>query len=165
MSGGTLKGDLNINTGYNHYLKISNFETQIQFYSYKSSTEYASLLITNGDNSLGKKIYHVINNAGTSKIGQVFTEFNKPCGTYTGTGSSTTITINTGATSSYCILIRGAQGMAFTTPSGAICKTRTGTSVSGLSYAECMYNNGTLTINSTSNYVNKSNETYYYTCL
>ena len=146
-------------------MRLSNFETQIQIYSYKSSTEYSSLLITNGDNSLGKKIYHVINTAGTSKLGQVFTELNKPNGTYDGNSSSTKRTIDTGAISSYCILIRGAQGMALVTPSGAICKTRSGTSITGLSYEVCMYDNGVLTIVSTSNYVNKSGETYYYTCL
>lgn len=95
---------------------------------------------------------------------KVFGDHNKPTGTYTGDGTSTSRTISTGGVGNL-LLIHSSNGMALVTPYGAICKTASGTTTAGLANTACKYVNGVLTIASTSTYVNASGVTYSYQCI
>lgn len=86
---------------------------------------------------------------------------NKPTGTYTGSGSSTSRTIDTKGIGNVCI-ITSQYGVAIVTEYGAIVKSSSSTSLSGLSASTVSFKNGVLTIAGTSNYVNSSSYTYTY---
>ena len=88
----------------------------------------------------------------------------KPTGTYTGNGSSAKRTIDVGGNGQACI-ITGGTGVSIVTEHGAITKANTSTSVSGLSNTAIKFQNGVLTIASTSGYVNTSGTTYTYSVI
>lgn len=86
---------------------------------------------------------------------------NKPTGTYTGNGSATSRTVETGGIGDVCI-INSTQGVAIVTEYGAIVKTASGTSVTGLASSNVKFIDGVLTIASNSPYVNSSSVEYTY---
>ena len=91
----------------------------------------------------------------------VYGEHNKPTGTYSGNGSTTSRTVSCGsATNGKMLYIGSSAGVALVTQTGAICLSSG--SVTGLKYANANYGNGTLTIATDNVCLNKSGTTYSY---
>lgn len=86
---------------------------------------------------------------------------NKPYQRYEGDGNAETKTINTGGIGKV-LLVWSTYGSALLTPVGAVCFKDS--NVSGLSRSECSYEDGTLTISTSSDFLN-GNYTYHYQCL
>lgn len=106
------------------------------------------------------QLHSVIN--GVSAGYSLFGNHNKPSGSYTGNGSSTSRAIETGGLSD-CIIISNVDKGAVVTPCGAIGFTTSGVEV--IPYLQAHFVNGVLTLATTSEIVNKSGNTYYYKCL
>lgn len=87
---------------------------------------------------------------------------NKPSGSYTGNGSATSRTINTGGIGDL-ILIRGTS-LAIVASHGAIIQGSSG-SVISLDNSEIKFSGGVLTIATTSRYFNLDGRTFLYTVL
>lgn len=91
------------------------------------------------------------------------TTANKPTGTYTGNGSSTTRTVSIGGIGDVCIITCDAPNtVSIVTRQGAIVKAGSGTSVTGLAASNVNFKDGVLTIASTSSHVNQSGYEYTY---
>lgn len=101
---------------------------------------------------------------GAQTIYAIYGEHNKPSGSYTGNGSATSRTINVGGIGEI-LVITSDIGTAWVSSRGAICMHRETGAVSGLKSWECYYKNGTLTIAVTSDFVNKSSQSYWYQVL
>lgn len=99
---------------------------------------------------------------GTSTEHLIYGEHNKPSGTYTGNGSSTTRTIDTGGIGD-TIMINSGNGFAIVTPRGAVCIM--GTDVYGLVSDNAKFEDGVLTLNTAEVTLNKNPGNYYYQVL
>lgn len=98
---------------------------------------------------------------GTATYYSIFGEHNKPDGSYTGNGSSTSRTIDTGGSGNVLLICGGGTGyMALVTPAGCIFKK--GTTLSGASTGVATFEDGVLTIKSTDACLNTSSKTYTY---
>lgn len=106
------------------------------------------------------ELYDSVNNKNYNILG----EHNKPSGTYTGNGSSTERTIDIGGIGN-TLVITSDYGVAIVTKYGAIVKTASGNSVTGLAESAVKFADGVLTIKSSSSYVNGSGYTYSYQVL
>lgn len=100
-----------------------------------------------GSDGVAKEIYHT---------------GNKPSGSYTGNGSATARTINTGGIGNVCV-VWSAYSLAIVTPGGAI--VRNEANAYGLTPAQCKFQNGVLTIATTGDSVNFSGVAYTYQVL
>ena len=90
---------------------------------------------------------------------------NKPKGSYTGNGSATSRTIDTGALSDVLCLINGSGYTFYVTTCGAIGFAYNGTSAIILKNSEIKYADGVLTIASTHPGINTSGVSYWYEAL
>lgn len=99
---------------------------------------------------------------GSSALYNLFGEHNKPTGTFRGNGSGDTRTIETGGLGNL-IIIKSQHGTAIVTPQGGF--SRRYEDVTGIGSDACNYENGLLTITSTSNFLNNANYTYTYYCI
>lgn len=117
---------------------------------------YSSDVATNIKNSI--KLSDVVNGKITSY--NIFGEHNKPSGSYTGNGSATQRTVNIGGVGT-TLKISTANGMAFVTGAGAICKKYNATTTYGLPASECSFNDGVLTLATTDTVVNGSRGLHY----
>lgn len=99
--------------------------------------------------------------SGTSKTYNVFGEHNKPIGSYEGSGSTASRTIEIGGIGNL-LIITSNYGMAWVTQSGAITKTTSGTTLNTLAASAVKFVDGVLTIASNSSYVNSSSYEYSY---
>lgn len=88
---------------------------------------------------------------------------NKPTGTYTGNGSATERTINTGGIGNAVLIYAGNNLFSIVSTNGAI--SLGNTTIVGYLNTEVKFVNGVLTIASTSSAFNLSNITYYYQVL
>lgn len=92
------------------------------------------------------------------------TQANKPSGSYTGNGSATTRTIETGGIGNVCAVWTGdGTSMALVTPCGALVET-SGTAAA-LASSAVKFADGVLSITSAGTEVNASGVTYYYQVL
>lgn len=89
-------------------------------------------------------------------------EHNKQSGTYVGTGSETTVTIDTGSIGDV-VMVNSGNGFAFVTPRGAVCIA--GTDVHGLVSGDAKFSDGVLTLNTTDSTLNKASGNYYWQVL
>ena len=96
---------------------------------------------------------------------QLYGRHNKPKGSYTGNGSATSRTIDTGALSDVLCLINGSGYTFYVTACGAIGFAYNGTSAIILKQSEIKYADGVLTIASTHSGVNASGVSYWYEAL
>ena len=132
------------------------------FENVTGDNNYDDIVIRNRQTPLTNRFQIYSTNDGTTKNYNFFGEHNKPSGTYTGNGSATSRTINTGSIGNG-LLIRSGQGSCLVLLSGAICiQNKT---VTTYSYSEIHYENGVLTIASTGDHFNKNGITYAYQCL
>ena len=123
---------------------------------YYGDDEWIARLGVNGNNIVYRQGSKNTNNY------KIFGEHNKPSASYTGNGSATSRTIDTGGIGSI-ISLWSANGVCIVTPSGAFCKT--GATVSALGDGECKFENGVLTIASKSSFVNANGANYIYQVL
>lgn len=101
---------------------------------------------------------------GTQNSYNIFGEHNKPSGSYTGNGSATSRTIETGGIGNAVIVICTANSTALIiTASGAFGKT--GGSTGYFSYDTVHFTNGIITIASTDGSLNASGKNYTYQVL
>ena len=87
---------------------------------------------------------------------------NKPTGTYAGTGSTSTVEIDTGGVGDV-IMVNSGNGFAFVTPRGAICIS--GSNVTGLVSSSAKFTGGVLTLNTADVTLNKNPGNYYWQVL
>ena len=100
---------------------------------------------------------------GTGKAWRrVLTDKNKPRGTYSGNGDSTSRTINASGFGNV-IVVYSRLGIAIVTPNGAVVTENGGTSTY-LSSTEAMYLNGVMTLATTNKTLNASGYIYGYEC-
>lgn len=130
-----------------------------------SSDKGAFQLVANGD----KRIELRGRVDGTLKWnnGNIFGEHNKPSGSYTGNGSSTTREVNIYSNVSIrnmILAIKGGGHLTLVSNAGVLCVSSTGTSMS-VGVDKAMFNNGILTLKTNYDCLNKSGETYYYQVL
>lgn len=102
-------------------------------------------------------------NGGDQQDYFVFGEHNKPTGSYTGNGSTTSRNVDIGGLGDM-LSITSDIGMALVSNRGAICMDRQTGVVSGLKSWEINYKEGELTIATNSDFVNGS-RTYWYQAL
>lgn len=99
-------------------------------------------------------------NGGAVQYYNLYGEHNKPNGSYTGNGSATQRTIDTGALGGTIRISGSTTGvMAILTPAGGI--IRNGSSVVAVASSEASFENGVLKI-ALADKINVNNETYYY---
>ena len=106
-------------------------------------------------------------NSGISKYYNIFGEHNKPSGSYTGNGSSTTRTINIGGVGNI-LYISSPYGFGFVTADGGFfVQASYDTTAYVVSYSSSYikFVDGVLTIESSSSYINSSSYTYTYRVL
>ena len=106
---------------------------------------------------------------GVTSLSALKTELgvNIYAGSYTGNGSATPRTIDTGAPADSNIVVIWSdvlQCVTLVAGSGG-CITKSQTSVSGKLYTECNFHDGVITLATTLTQLNKSGETYYYRVL
>lgn len=94
----------------------------------------------------------------------LFGEHNKPIGTYEGSGSTASRTINVGGIGNV-LVITSSYGMAWVTTAGAITKTASSTSLGSLNASAVKFVDGVLTMASNSAFVNSSSYDYSYQLL
>lgn len=92
---------------------------------------------------------------------QIFGEHNKPSGTYTGNGSATRRTVDTGAINGSLLYVVGNNGSALVTASGAICIS-TGGTVTYLKQSEAKFLSGVLTLATTNSILNANGQNMSY---
>ena len=94
----------------------------------------------------------------------LFGEHNKPIGNYTGTGSATSYTVETGGYGRVMVIMQTGI-FTIVTRMGAFGVNTNSKSTTIFTLNECMYKDGTLTIASSDTLINKSNTTYTYQVL
>lgn len=99
-----------------------------------------------------------------NKAHAIFGEHNKPIGTYTGNGSATSRTINTGGLGRVAVIMSTSK-IVLVTRMGALCTNCDTGAMSALHYNKCMFKDGILTIASTDAFVNTSGTEYTYQVL
>ena len=87
---------------------------------------------------------------------------NKPSGSYTGNGDATSRTINTSGIGSVVQIWGNGTSVLITEDGG---RKKSSTTLSGLSYYECTFKSGVLTLATTDTSLNASGVTYYYQVL
>ena len=112
-------------------------------------------------NEKGVAFVDKVNYPASGGVYLLYGEHNKPYKTYDGNKIADGRTINTGGMGK-ALLVWSNYGAALVTPVGAFCFR--GTAVSSLPAAECYYDGGNLTINTTSDFLN-GNFTYHCKCL
>lgn len=164
LTGGMLSDNLYIDRGsaYAYNLLFTLYKASVEIRSVnKADGTYSALILFNDTTTVGEHIAYR-KSSDESKSYKLFGEHNKPSGSYTGNGSSTSRAIETGGLSD-CIIISNVDKGAVVTPCGAIGFTTSGVEV--IPYLQAHFVNGVLTLATTSEIVNKSGNTYYYKCL
>lgn len=92
----------------------------------------------------------------------IYGTYNKPTGTYEGTGSASKVEIETGGIGDV-IMVNSGNGFAIVTPRGAVCIS--GTDVYGLVSSHAKFTGGLLTLNTADVTLNKNPGNYYWQVL
>lgn len=109
------------------------------------------------NNEIGRKLQLNIDNA---KWYNLFGEHNKPSGSYTGNGEATSRTISTNGLGSV-LHISSNHGTVIANNAGGFAISTNG-AVSAISYNQCHFINGVLTLATTNNIVNANGQSYGY---
>lgn len=162
-AGGTMKGTLTLqkveNNGSARFHKNHNASSDYGLTLYDESKDgKTAMLRLRGANDT----VEFVDNNGYART--ILHTGNKPTGSYTGNGSTTSRTINTKGIGNVCI-INSTNGVAIVTECGAILKAAGSTSFTGLSSNTVNFKDGVLTTASNSVYVNASTVEYTYTVL
>ena len=152
--------------------KIRGLSTMLQLSTYKSVDESGAavsalsrhLQIFNGSSGiLGSLILAAYDEAGKRTDYKIYGEHNKPTGTYTGNGSDTGRTVDTGGTGNVLVVWSDDDNSTIiVTPIGALSVT---TSDMKFVRGKATFSGGVLTITSTAAYLNTSGSTYNYQCI
>ena len=110
------------------------------------------------------RFMNVTNNSYANGDFTIFGEHNKPSGSYTGNGSSTTRTINIGGVGNL-LCITGNGATAIVSYNGAILFTQSGTTITKIVGSEIKFEDGVLTIATSNTGLNKSGLVYNYRLL
>ena len=128
-----------------------------EFTTFTDQTSKAVNAIKNIDSTVNKA---VDNSPTVQNVVQKVDELEKHSGSYTGNGDATSRTVDIGATGSV-LNIKNDVNMAFVWPGGAVVLSSTGI-MTGLPNTEIQYVNGVLTLTTTSELVNATDQTYEY---
>lgn len=114
----------------------------------QDDNNYSGIIITTETTDLDNALRIIRKVSGTTKYYNIFGEHNKPAGTYTGTNSTTTQTIDTGGTGDVILvqLTGSGGGMALVSKAGAICKKNSDSTVYALSADKAKFIGGVLTL-------------------
>ena len=133
----------------------------------KDNSSYTSLYINKETVDLYKMVRVEVCTNGSKTAYNIFGEHNKPSGSYTGNGSSTTRTINIGGVGNI-LYISSPYGFGFVTADGGFfVQASYDTTAYVVSYSSSYikFVDGVLTIESSSSYINSSSYTYTYRVL
>ena len=180
LTGGTLSGNLTINKGVNWnqiYINTedANMRSSIHvgnssdssFMDFQLSNDYDNsswsreLLIFRSYINGNPPLLHILNTK-TGKEYNIFGEHNKPSGSYTGNGSATRRTIETGGIGKV-LAIYSANGSAIVTPHGAIFFYSS--TVTSLGSSSIAFKNGVLSLATSNTIVNQNGIVYGYQVL
>ena len=171
LEGGTLSGALSINHANGVYVlrTLNDIVCKMQAYipnvNLGGGVGAGSLQLFKDDVVVAGLLFDQtevrLYSAEASRNYKIFGQHNKPTGSYTGDGNSASRTISIGGIGNVAVII-SAQGIAITSPYGAICKASAGTTVYGLSYSVCKINSQILTLATADNCLNMSGVTYTY---
>lgn len=174
LSGGTLSGELalqtriKLNSGGKNRASIENWgtgETILRSIADDNSGRYLALkektLTENAAQCL--QLVEFVEDGSWVNGYYLYGEHNKPLGSYTGNGSATSRTIDTGGIGNV-LLIHCIHGTALVTSSGAFLNTGGGT-LTGLNYEQVHFTDGVLTLATTNSILNANGITIYYQVL
>ena len=116
----------------------------------------ATLVILNTDK------YYFCSNISTGAWVELIDIIDKPRGGYTGNGSASTRTIDTHGEGNIALVFCSSYGFSLVTPHGAITKTTSGTSITGVASSSVNFVEGVLTIATANSAFNENGKTYYY---
>lgn len=150
QAGGSMTGKLTIPAI--EFQGSSSHGGYIDFHFNKDTGDYTTRIVENGAGLL------VMDVAGAGGY-EILSLYNKPTGSYTGNGSSSKRTIDTGGIGNAAI-VRTGDAFALVTISGAIGKK--GTSNFVINYNEAQFIDGILYLNTTNSAFNTSGATYEY---
>ena len=130
------------------------------------TTTFNSLILMNkaGVESSGLDellILHTLEAGSTTGGYRVFGEHNKPSGTYSGNGSATSRTIDTGGVGRFLMIQMSGYFILVTRQGGLLVETEN-KAISYFSVSELFFKDGILTIATTNSKVNTSGVTYQY---
>lgn len=164
-NGGNFTSDLAIKQGYDHYSSVCDFKQSTELRSATTDgTEYTALILYNKNYSKGAHPVYRAKDSGGNSDYKLYGEHNKPTGSYTGNGSSTSRTIDVGGVGQL-LLITGNKYFTLVTVNGCFTGLYTSTTASVIPGAECKFDGGILTIASTKTNINANGVTYYYRLL
>lgn len=118
-------------------------------------------LTNNGYKPLAEAVQLWSKDNGVATTATIFGSHNKPSGYYTGNGSGTSRTIDTGGVGSV-ICIEGSNGPVLVNPTGAIGFNGSNSTAFGLKSSAIKFLNGILTIATTDANTNTNGKKYYY---
>lgn len=175
LTGGTLSGNLTISKVFPElllrYTDLENFldlfmasDGWLYLQNRTDGNNNQSIIVKKQSDSIDEavKLYRRVNRTANSY--SLFGEHNKPSGSYTGNGSATSRTIQTGGLGDAVLVISKTKSTSLiVTPSGAFGKT--GGSIGYFGYDTAHFENKILTIASTDVALNANTVTYTYRVL
>lgn len=164
--GGAFTSNFAIKRGYDHYSSVCDFEQSTELRSNATDeTGYTALIMYNKNYPKGAYPAYRVKESGSESNYKLYGEHNKPTGSYTGNGTSTSRTIDVGGIGQPLLIISPKGYFALVTSNGCITGLSTSTTVSAIPSAECKFDGGILTIASTKANINANGATYYYRLL
>ena len=174
-SGDTMTGNLTLERNTAVTVKGSNTKTNREFYIETTSDNYTAIanrIIGDANNRVmlwlppetaplaqTLRVYRVVDGVGNAY--NVLHTGNKPSGSYTGNGSATSRTINTGGIGDW-VAIKSNNGIVILSNHGV---SSTGTALASISYNSAHFTGGILTLATTDALLNANGVTYYYQVL
>lgn len=159
LDGGELKGALKIKRYDNGFSTVDkNHSADVDYGTYMADTDKDGNSVKMSVSAL-YDTFSYTDKAGN--VRKVHHEGNKPFGNYTGNGSATARTIDTGGIGRLC-LIYCSDYVVLATPKGAFKVTLANSTVGWILATNLYYLNGQLIMNTGGEAVNKADETYYY---
>ena len=166
LTGGTLTGDLYFGSGHGRITNTANvFQYEVRDIAGDASNRRLFILNSKTSKSDVKNAVMLNDiNDGTAKGYYMFGQHNKPSGSYTGNGSTAKRTISMDGIG-HALLVWGNGYSNIITPQGGIGFAYDDTDPIKTPYAECFFENRTLTLETAADHLNKSGATYYYESL
>lgn len=160
-AGDTMTGALGVNGGQG-VVKAGGGSAQLEHYPTAGDTSTNLIFGIRAKDTLEKlaRLYHTV--GGNTTAYNILHTGNKPSGSYTGNGSATARTIDTGGIGN-TVMITSARGMAVVTNGN--CITSAGANVNGVSYSETHFVSGALYLATANTLLNESGITYFYQVL
>ena len=158
-NGGTINGALDFKVGNYKGAIIADSELIIRNITDEATNTYTNIGIGDGRIGIAK-----FSNGNLSMYGDVLHTGNKPTGSYTGNGSATSRTINTGGIGSELLFRCGGEVGLFSKYGGVVFNSGM-SQVFYFTAEEMKFENGVLTLATASVYVNDNGGSYEYRVL